>query len=179
MNEKEMIEMFKQRYLNSKTNNYIFSRIDDYKILDKIPNRCSILIPENDIDINFAENIKIDLDDVNIKDILSFTLELLKKSKFIDISFDYTIDFNNKFDLLKFQNVLRTYNRIVQLIFYKVEKLSHEDQMLFNEICYFNSIFFNANSFIKGDNFQSYFLSKDRVLDNRENYTKIKLIRNL
>lgn len=45
--------------------------------------------------------------------------------------------------------------------------------MLFNEIYYFNSIYFNANSFIKDDNFQSYFLSKDRVLDNRENYTKV------
>jgi len=45
--------------------------------------------------------------------------------------------------------------------------------MLFNEIYYFNSIFFNANTFIKGNNFQSYFLSNGKVLDNRENYTKI------
>lgn len=47
--------------------------------------------------------------------------------------------------------------------------------MLFNEIYYFNSIFFNANSFIKDSNFKSYFLTGGRVLDNRENYTKVKL----
>jgi len=48
--------------------------------------------------------------------------------------------------------------------------------MLFNEIYYFISIFFNANTFIRENNFQSYFLSDDRVLDYRENYTKIKFI---
>jgi|GEM_PF-5145798 len=173
MNEKEVIEIFKQRFLNYKTNNYIFSRTDNFSILDEITDRCSISTPENNIDIDYANNIKIDLDEVNIKDILSFTLEVLKKSKLIDIYLDYPLEFNSKFDLLKFRNILNSYNRVVQLIFYKVERLSLEEQMLFNEIYYFNSIYFNANSFIKDDNFQSYFLSKDRVLDNRENYTKV------
>lgn len=177
MTEREILEEFKYRYLNTKTNNYIFCRLDNFKMLNCIPDRCSISIAERDIDIECAQNIKIDLAEVNVKDILTYTLDLLKKLSLLDVTLDYTLEFNNKFDLLKFQNVLRNYGIVVQLIFYNIEKLNLEEQMLFNEIYYFNSIFFNANSFIKGNNFQSYFLSNERVLDNRENYTKIKIIK--
>lgn len=179
MTEREILEEFKHRYLNLKTNNYIFCEIDDFKILDNIPDRCSISIAESSIDIEYALNIKIDLKEVNVKDILSYTLQLLKKSSLLDANLDYTLEFNNKFDLLRFQNVLHNYGIVVQLIFYNVEDLDLEEQMLFNEIYYFNSIFFNANSFIKGNNFQSYFLSNERVLDNRENYTKIKMVKRM
>lgn len=177
MLEEEIIGEFKHRYLNSKINSYIFALIDDFKILGSIPDRCSITLPENDISVDFAENIKIDLKEIDVKDILSYTLDILKRQSLLDTFFDYKLDFNNKLDLLKFQGVLQRYNRIVQLIFYNLEELSLEDQMLFNEIYYFKSIFFNANSFIKGNHFQSYFLSNDRVLDNRENYERIKLLR--
>ena len=132
---------------------------------------------ESIIDIKYAKNIKIDLAEVEIKDILLYTLRILKESLLLDITLDYTLDFNNKFDLLKFQRILNNYNLSVQLIFYNVEELTLEDQMLFNEIYYFNSMYFNVNSFVKDNNFQSYFLSGDRVLDNRENYTKINLVK--
>lgn len=174
MSEEEIIRYFKQRYLNSKVNNYIFTKINDFKILDNIPDICWITLPDSDI--NNAENIKINLKEIEVKDILSYTLKLLKEKSLLDTYFDYTLDFKNKFDLLKFQGVLHRYNRIVQLIFYNLNELSLHEQMLFNEIYYYNSIFFNVNSFINGDNFQSYFLSNNRVLDNRENYTKIKLL---
>lgn len=177
MEEKEITELFNHRDLNSKTNNFIFSQIDDFRMLNGISDRCSISTPDNNIDIDYAQNIKIDLTEVNVQDILSYTLERLKKSSLLDATLDYTLEFHNKFDLFRFQNVLHTYNTAVQLIFYNVEGLSLEEQMLFNEIYYFNSIFFNANSFIKGDNFQTYFLSGERVLDDRENYTKIKLVK--
>lgn len=177
MSEQEIIQLFNDRYLNSKTNNFIFSRIDDFSILDHIPDKCCISTPENDIDIDFAQNIKIDLAEVNVKDILSYTLEKLKKSSLLDTTLDYTLDFNSKFDLLKFQGVLHTYGIVVQLIFYNTEELSLENQILLNEIYYFNSIFFNANAFIKENNFQTYILTKERILDNRENYTRIKLVK--
>lgn len=177
MKKEEIIELFKKRYLNSKVNSYIFTRIDDFNILDNIPNKCNIIMPDNDIDVPFAENIKIDLQEVDVKDILSYALNLLKTQSLLDPFFDYSLDFNDKFSLLKFQGVLRTYNRIVQLIFYNLQELTMEEQMLFNEIYYFKSIFFNANSFINGDYFQSYFLSNDRVLDNRENYERVKLLK--
>lgn len=176
MTEKEILEEFKYRYINLKTNNYIFCEVNDFKILDSIPNICDISIPESSIDIEYALNIKIDLKEVNVKDILSYTLQLLKESSLLDVTLDYTLEFNNKFDLLRFQNILHNYGIVVQLIFYNLEELELEDQMLFNEIYYFNSIFFNANSFIKDNNFLSYFLSNERVLDNRENYTKIKMV---
>lgn len=176
MPEKEVIELlFQRRYLNSKTNNYIFTDLDNFGILDDIPDKCSISTSENELDVEYAENIKINMKDVNVKDILSYTLELLKKSSSLDISFDYSLDFENQFSLLKFQGVLRSYNRVVQLIFYNIDQLSQADQILFNEIYYFNSIYFNVNSFLKGHNFSSYFLTQGRVLDNRENYTKIKV----
>lgn len=179
MSEKEILELFRYRYLNSKTNNYIFSEIEDFGILKSIPDSCMISISEYNLDIDRAINIKIDLKEVNVRDILTYSLNILKEFKLLDIFFDYTIDFNNKFDLLKFQYVLRNYDRIVQLIFYNIDKLSLEEQMLFNEIYYFNSVYFDANTFIKENNFQSYFLIGDRVLDNRENYTKIKIVKRM
>lgn len=178
MTEKDIIEEFKHRYLNAKTNNYIFCGLDDFRMLGIIPDRCSISTPENNIDIEYAQNIKINLAEVNIKDILTYTLELLKKLSLLDATLDYTLEFNNKFDLLKFQNVLHNNGIVVQLIFYNVEELDLREQRLFNEIYYFNSIFFNANSFIKSTHFQTYFLSKNRVLDDRENYTRIKIDNN-
>ena len=175
MLEEEIIEEFNHRYLNSKTNNFIFSEIDDLKILDSIPDRCNISTLENNID--YARNVKIDLAEVRVKDILSYVLQLLKKLSLLDVTLDYVLEFNNKFDLWKFQSILCNYGIVVQLVFYNVEELDINEQILFNEIYYFNSVFFNANSFIKGNNFQSYFLSNKRVLDNRENYTKINLIK--
>ena len=168
--------LFNKRILNYKTNNYIFTGIDDLYLLDSIPEITSISYPDNDINIDYAINIKIDLKDEELKDVLTYVLEALKKLSLLPVDFDWTIDFHSKYDLLKFQGVLRRFNVSVQIIFYNVEKLSLEEQVLFNEIYYFNSMYFNVNSFIKGDNFQSYFLSGDRVLDDRENYEKIRLI---
>lgn len=175
MTKEEIINEFKQRYLNSKTNNYIFTNIDDFTILDMIPNICSVSMDDSNLDIDYAFNIKIDLNEIDVHDILTYTLEELKKQKLVDPFFDYKLDFNSKFDLLKFQNTLYNYRRIVQLIFYNVESLSNEEQYLFNELYYFNCQFFNVSTFTKNDNLNSYFLRQDRVLDNRENYTKIKL----
>lgn len=78
--------------------------------------------------------------------------------------------------MLKFQSILNDYRVVAQLVFYNIEVLDKEQQELFNELFYFNSMYFDANAFIKEINFQSYFLSNNRVLDNRENYTKIKII---
>ena len=177
MPEAEIIALFEQRYLNSKTNNFIFTGINTFEILDDIPDKCDISMSDSDMEVEAAENIKIDMEEVNVKDILSYALQLLKNASLLDASFDYSMDFNSKFDLLRFQGVLRNYNRVVQLIFYNMDELSLEDQALFNEIYYFNSMYFNANSFIKGNNFPSYFLSNGRILDNRENYTKIKIFK--
>ncbi len=181
MVKEEIIELFKNRYLNTKTNNYIFSLVDNFKLLEDIPDSCNVTMSDDDINIDIAQidiaqNIKIDLSIVNVCDILSYVLGLLKKSAYLDDEVDCVLNFNNKFDLLKFQNILRKNGIVVQFIFYNIESLSQEEQMLLNEIYYFNSLYFNTNAFISENNFQTYFLSDDRVLDYRENYTKIKFI---
>lgn len=176
MTEKEILKEFDNRYLNSKTNNYIFCEIEDFNMLDNISDICNIRTSENDINIESALNIKINLKEVEVKDILNYVLNVLKEKKVLDVNLDYDIELQSSVDLLKFQGVLRNYNVIVQLIFYNVEQLDLKTQMLFNELYYFNSVFFNVNSFIKGNNFKTYFLKYDRVLDNRENFTKVSKV---
>ena len=174
MLEKEIIEKFNYRYLNVKSNNYIFYDFENLGILDKLPDKCNIDIVEIDTDIKVAQNIKIDLKKVKVKDILSYALNILKDRKLLEIDIS-ELELNDKFDLLRFQRILRDNGIVVQFIFYNIEELNIEEQMLFNEIYYFNSIYFNANSFIKNANFQTYFLKENRVLDDRENYTKISV----
>lgn len=179
MTEQEILENFRHRNLNLKTNNYIFCGVNDLSILDKIPSVCSISSTESNIDIDYAINVKIDLEEVNVKDVLSYTLQALKDLSLLDVTLDYNLEFNNKFDLIKFQNVLYNYGKVVQMIFSNVEELDIKEQMLFNEIYHFNSIYFNANSFIKNNNFQSYSLNNGQVLDDREDYTKVNVIKRI
>lgn len=173
MLENEVIEEFKYRYLNSKNNNYIFCEVEDNTILDKIPEQCDINESDSYHDIKTSQNIKIDLKEIKVKDIISYVLEVLKKRGML--SEQIWLDFSNKLDLLKLQGILREHGIIVQFVFYNLEDLTIEEQMLLNEAYYFNSMFFTANAFIKNGNFRTYFLTGDRVLDSRENYTKIKI----
>ena len=40
-------------------------------------------------------------------------------------------------------------------------------------------VYINANSFIKNNNFQSYSLNNGQVLDDREDYTKVNVIKRI
>ena len=71
MTEKEILEEFKYRYINSKTNNYIFTEVDNFEMLSNIPEICSVTLYENSIDIDYAFNIIVDLENVKVKDILT------------------------------------------------------------------------------------------------------------
>lgn len=176
MEKEEILRIFKDRELNCKNNNYIFSNMNNFDLLKGIPDFCFVTLSDNYLDIGFAKNVLIDLNMVPINDILTYTLEELKETKLLGTFFEYKLDFSNKFDLIKFKNTLSNYRRIVQMIFYNIENLSLEEQMLFNELYYYNCIYYNANTFIKDENFQTYFLGTKRVLDDRENYTKVKMI---
>lgn len=46
--------------------------------------------------------------------------------------------------------------------------------MLLNELYYFYSEYFNISAFIHEKHMQTHFLTGNRVLDNRENYTLVK-----
>lgn len=176
MTKSEILQEFNYRYINSKNNNYIFTGVKDFAIVDEIPDICSISLPDSFLDIDYAYNIKIDLNQVEVREILVYIMNILKQMKALDLTLEYPLDFKTKFDVLRFQHILTNYNKAVQLIFYNIENLSLEDQMLFNEIYYFHSFLYNANTFTKDGNFKSYFLTGDRVLDNRENYTRVKMV---
>ncbi len=172
----ELLTYLKSRQLNSKTNNMIIVGDELNKIINDIPDVTGISFIDDDIDVDVALNIKIDLSKVSVKDILTYSLSYLKQLKLVDEYFDCILPFNNKFDILKFRSILKKYNRVVQLVCYSIENLSIEEQMLFNELYYYNSPFFIVISLIK-DNFKTYFLTQDRVLDDRENYQKYEIIK--
>ena len=175
----ELLTYLKSRQLNNKTNNIIIVADELNTLIDDIPNATSISFIDDNIDVDVALNIKIDLSKVSVKDILTYALSYLKQLKLVDEYFDCTLPFNNKFDIVKFRSILQNYNRVVQLVCYSIEGLTIEEQLLFNELYYYNSpfgTFFIVISLIK-DNFKTYFLTQDRVLDDRENYQKYKIIK--
>lgn len=169
MNKDEIMSLFTYRNINYKTNNYLFTMLDNFSFLEKINDICEIKMPEEDIDLAKAYNIKIDLAKVKVNDILTYILNYLGIRE--------TLNFNDKFVLFKFRNILNNYGLVIQLLFYNIEGIDLESHMLFNELVYFNSLYFNVNIFTKNENLATYFLSNNRVLDNRENYTKIAYLK--
>ena len=179
MTHDELFDYFKNRQLNSKTNNMIIIGEKLNTLINDIPTTTDISFIDDDIDINIAINIKIDLSKVDIKDVLTYALNYLKKIQYIDNSFDCTLPFNNKLVLLKFNSVLQKYNIVIQLIFYNMEELQIEEQMLFNELYYFksfNSSYFNIIS-LTNNHFKTYFLTNNRVLDSREDYQRYEIVK--
>ncbi len=167
MNIEAIIATFTKRNLNIKTNNYIFTNINNLEFLEKIPPKCKIMVNGYELDLGIEEalNIKIDLSRIKVNEILSYVFQC--------IGVNEKLEFKHKFDLLPFQGKLRDLNIIVQLLFYNLENLTKEEQMLLNEMYYFYSDYFNVSSFIKETHFQTHFLSENRVLDNRENYIPV------
>ena len=168
----ELLEYFKSRQLNAKTNNMIVIGNELNTLVGNIPNETNISFIDDDILIKHATNIKIDLTKIDVKDILIYVLRQLKL-----VDDNYNLSFDNKFVLLKFNSILQNNNRMIQLIFYHMDDLSIKDQMLLNELYYFksfNSQYFNVIS-LTNEKFKTYFLSKNRVLDDREDYQEYKI----
>ncbi len=177
--EEEVFELFQERIFNTKTNHYIFTGLTDFTILEKIPEKTNIRILEEDFqDIREAQNVKIDLCQVQLSDILSYVVEELKRKGLLDSSVSSSIPFDRRW-LFRFSYLLQNSRVALQMIFFHLEQLKKEEQMALNEIYYFNSIFFNANSFLLEDHFQTYFLTGNRALDNRENYQEIKVLKQI
>ncbi len=178
MTIEELLAYFKSRQLNSKTNNLIIIGNEANRLIDGIPDTTSISFIDDDfeVDTDVAINIKIDLSKTDVKSILTYALNYLKQYKLIDEELVYSLPFNNKFDLLRFRRVLQDNNIVIQLFFYNMQDLSIEEQMLFNELYYYNNRFFSVISLVK-DGFKTYFLTQDRVLDDRENYQRCEIIK--
>ena len=159
----EILECFKERALNEKTNNMIIICENTKELVDSIPDTTRISYRDDNVDIDKAHNIKIDLSETSIKDIFKCALK-------------EEIPFDNKFSILKFCSVLSSSNKMIQLILYNMEDISVEDQMLLNELYYYNSSYYNVTA-VTNTNFKTYFLTQDRVLDNRENFQKYEIIK--
>ena len=177
MTKEEITEIFNYRELNSKTNNMIIIGTDSRDLVESLPDTTGISFLENNITIDTAINIKIDLTEINVKDILTYVLNYLKDLKLVDVSLDYTLPLTNIYDINIFITVLHNYNIVVQLIFYNMEYLSEEEQKLLNELYYNNSSYFNTISLTK-KGFITYHLDYNRVLKPTEHYQEYVIIKN-
>lgn len=177
MTKEEITEIFNYRELNSKTNNMIIIGTDSRDLVESLPDTTDIAFLENSITIDTAINIKIDLTEINVKDILTYVLNYLKDLKLVDVSLDYTLPLTNMYDINKFITVLYDYNRVVQLILHNMEYLSEEEQKLLNELYYNNSPYFITISLTE-KGFITYHLNYNRVLKPTEHYQEYEMIKN-
>ena len=173
----EIIDCLLNKKINRRNNNLIIIGDESNKLLWDIPNTSNVYFYDFHVDTASAINIKIDLSKINVKDVLTYTLNYLKNNNIIYGLSNYSLPLNNQFDIYKFKGILSSFFVTIQLIFYNTECLTEEDQMLLNELYYFyNNPFFNVVSLTKND-FNTYSLTKNRVLDNKKNYQKIELIK--
>jgi hypothetical protein len=170
MQVNEISDFLNQKTINSKVNNYIFtnlSKSEQISVLEQLNKKSnySYLEKIEGVDVlSEADTIYLDLSMFRVRDILNEVLSLEK------ISAD--IPFLTRKDLVKFRFLLRENQKMVQLIFDKFYS-DLTDQMLLNELMAFHTDFFNANFILTEDNLSTYFLSGNRILDDREDYQKI------
>jgi len=171
----EIIDIFNKRELNSKCNNYIITDLNTLArqvLIECIKKEIIVkkvdanLIEESDVVMN---NILVDLKMVAVKDLLSYLLECLNIPR--------SIDFKDKFDLLKYRGFLRDYNKYSSIILYNSENLMDSERMLLNEIYGFNTNFFNVNDLTTEGSLRTYQTSSSLFLDGREDYTRIRLLK--
>lgn len=58
MNEEEIIDIFCNRAINTKVNNYIFTGVEDFKILNSIPDICGVSFEGYNIGYSFCSKYK-------------------------------------------------------------------------------------------------------------------------
>lgn len=108
---------------------------------DNIPDTFSV---SNNTRVDIGLNIKIDLSTMDIKNILNYILNYLKNMILVDIYFEYNLLFDNKKSLVRFEDVLYRYNRVIKLYIYNTKDLSEEDNKLLDLLCDYKSIWFSA-----------------------------------
>jgi len=173
MNSNELIGELSMRRLNTKTNNMIVIGEYTEELVDDIPETCVVTLPEEEQLVQ-VDNIKVDLSQVRVEDILTVILD-----SYDDGTMDneyLNIPFKSLRSLITFQRVLKRRNIFIQIVLYNMDGLTEQEQMLINELFYYYSENFNVTA-IKRQEFSTYFLTGDRRLDSRENFTKYKLDR--
>lgn len=169
----EIIEMFRFREINSKTNNLIVTGVENFEILNKIPKQCDFTFAS---DVFYgtvpteAFNVLIDLRTIKLKDILTVAL-----TRTLALSEPLQLDFDEARSIYKLNGILQTHKTIIQFIFFGLESLSLEDSMLLNELFYHTTAFFSVSAFINEKHLKTYFIPQGRALDRRENYLQLRM----
>ncbi len=173
MNSNDLIGELSSRQLNTKTNNMIVIGEYSKELIGEIPETCVVTLPEEEQQVQ-VDNITVDLSQVKVEDLLTFILD-----SYDDGTMDHeylTIKFKSLRSLITFQRVLRRRNIFIQIVLYNMDGLTEQEQMLINELFYYYSENFNVTA-IKRQELSTYFLTGDRRLDPRENFTKYQLER--
>ena len=171
MNEKEILGLFSYRVL-SDNNNYLFTNIDDFGIIDKIPQTCNIALSQKRLSIPKANNIKLDIAKLQIESILRESLFYINAT--VGISNYFSL--RDKKDLEEYSNILKARKLINQLILYNIENLSEMDQTLLNELINYYSPYFNVNLFTSKEGLQHHLLLGSGTLNNYTSYNKVRKI---
>lgn len=143
----EILEVFNKRELNTKTNNYIVGGLDNIlrnKLMMGIENEVPVsYIPDSfsfESSYPTMRNIFVDLNDVPVSDILTFSLDTL--------GINDSIKFKSAVDLFRFRGILRSNGVCIAIIAYNSEGLPISDRMTLNELYTFNTSFFNMNELL-------------------------------
>lgn len=172
----EALDILNAKVLNNKTNNYIFTDVSsDIQnrllggIKKEVPVCLNALSEPNEFGLkdSLIVNVPIDLSLIAPKDILSYALEFVQITR--------KLTFTSKFDLLRCRGFLREYQRCLSLIFYNGNNITKAERMLLNEIYHFNSCFLIVSDIIKESNLSTYEIANGRMLDYREDYTRIRI----
>ena len=115
------------------------------------------------------QNIVVDMSKINVEDLLNRALEVVNSCN--------RINFRDRNDCAQLQNILRKLRKNVQYIFYNVGSLSYDDVRKFNDLIYFTSYYMTQVVLLgKDEDLATYQTSdKFKVLDNRENYNKLRI----
>ncbi len=162
--------------LNEKCNHYIFSELKDYEIeaiIRQIPSKALIT---NYKEVNFSfsytkqmkflSNIVVDIQNLEIKNLLNFVLAYLQIKE--------ELPFIDRKSLFRFREILRKYEKCIQLIAILKEPLDIAEQKKFNELFIVNSYFFSINCLLKENcQFSTVQTLNDEKLEEQKNYQKI------
>ena len=84
-------------------------------------------------------------------------------------------DFSDRRNIFNYEEALRAYKIINQLIIYNIEELTESDQMLLNELYNYATQYFNVNVFTREENLKTTSLYGSRSLNNYTSYNKVRI----
>jgi len=171
----EMIRQINTPEFSKRCNNYFFTNIKDVpSVLHDISKESEmtnyhLFKYESNIGDNKRKNLIIDLKKVHVEELLNKAFELFQSPE--------RIQYKNINDIRILQGLLKRLRKNVQFIFYNAGTLSYNDVKHFNDLIYYTSYYMNEIVlFQPGEDLATYQIyNYDKVLDSRENFTKLRV----